>query len=177
MTMDWQAALLLGALIALGCGSKSGLDERATREPPPVACNAPGDCPSRLCVQGLCVVPCAKNQGKAQLAASPGPTFIASAASEVFWSDPAAGVVSKISKAGGTSVNLANSQSPLGIAVDESYVYWAEEAAIRRVPITGGVAKNLASGINKAWQVAIDSTHVYWSNRLAKTAIMRVPKG
>jgi hypothetical protein len=50
-----------------------------------------------------------------------------------------------------------------GLAVDADNVYWAEarNGTIMSVPVTGGVATTLASGLNDPDQIAIDDCNLY----------------
>jgi hypothetical protein len=50
---------------------------------------------------------------------------IAVDASAVYWADSANGKIMKVPRGGGTPVTVATAYSPLGLAIDTTYVYWA----------------------------------------------------
>jgi hypothetical protein len=68
---------------------------------------------------------------------------------------------------------VASSQpTPLGITQDDSFIYWATGAGIRR----GGVSKPVevvVSTSSAAWDVAVDDSHVYWTSTVST---FRAPK-
>ena len=68
---------------------------------------------------------------------------------------------------------VASSQpTPLGITQDDSFIYWATGAGIRR----GGVSKPVevvVSTASAAWDVAVDDSHVYWTST---ASTFRAPK-
>lgn len=70
------------------------------------------------------------------------PQGIALNASNVYWTDSIAGLVSTIAKTGGAVTTLAAGQTdPYGIAVDANSVYWGNTGTgggVLKVPILGG---------------------------------------
>jgi hypothetical protein len=73
-----------------------------------------------------------------------------------------------------SEMTLTNA-SPIGIAVDAAYVYWAEYKVgdLRRVPIAGGPSETLASGRTfyiKPWMAA-DDRAVYWMEQPQQTSL------
>jgi hypothetical protein len=79
---------------------------------------------------------------------------------------PVGAGVMKLPLAGGVPQTLAAGQvgGDGHIAVDASYVYWANFTAgtILRVPIAGGAITTLASGQMKPYSVVIDGSGIYW---------------
>jgi hypothetical protein len=105
-----------------------------------------------------------------------------------FGSAPADGAVARYDLTGGMGLELiADEQdTPRGLTLDESSgeataVYWttfAINGAVRRATITNGVlgaVETLVTGQNLPNGIAVDGTHVYWSNRGAGT-VLRLPK-
>ncbi len=87
--------------------------------------------------------------------------------------------VASVLKVGGSVTLLATGDVADGIAVDDTFVYYAEHLAgqIRRVPKDGSAAPTtLASGAtNSVLGIGIDATYVYYSDAQAN-AIYRVAK-
>lgn len=114
------------------------------------------------------------------------PAGVAVFESNVFWtnySNPPYNTEGKVMKASlvdGTPIELATDQlGPLNIVTDGSYVYWTNqgdkdmEASPSRIPNTGSVMRaaadgsslsTIADGQNGPHSIAIDATHVYWTN-------------
>ncbi len=68
---------------------------------------------------------------------------------------------------GGAAVSLAPAVLA-ALVVDSQYAYWTEggtgvaDGSIQRVPLTGGSALTIASGLVSPNSLAIDATNVYW---------------
>jgi hypothetical protein len=61
-------------------------------------------------------------------------------------------------------------EAPLALAVDGDFVYWTTgQGLILKAPISGGQPIVLAEGQAHPSSIAVDRTHVYWSNRLDGT--------
>ena len=66
--------------------------------------------------------------------------------------------------AGGSATKIAGSSSAdRAIAVDSNFVYWSSGSSIRKVPLAGGTATDVATGTD-ALYLATDGTNVYWSD-------------
>ncbi len=62
------------------------------------------------------------------------------------------------------AVTLANAQSPLGLAVTDSTVFWVEGGNIRSLATTGGSPSvYMASNANLYGSIVLDSTNAYWA--------------
>jgi len=71
---------------------------------------------------------------------------------------------------GGAAVTLADQQvGPTAIASDGVNVYWATNASIMKMSVTGGTPTTLATGIT--YDIAVDATSVYW---LTRDRVMKV---
>ncbi len=87
---------------------------------------------------------------------------------------------------GPTTVLLAGQQVTTGLALDDTSIYWgnggpAGESAVMKMPLNGGAATTLASGLTlpaygggggEQQTIAVDSTSVYWAST---GSIMKVP--
>jgi hypothetical protein len=74
-----------------------------------------------------------------------------------------------------TGVNQSfrtGASGPCGVAVDGTYIYWANAAAgtIGRADLNGSNPnQSFVSGANNPCGVAVDGTHIYWANVLGGT--------
>ncbi len=115
----------------------------------------------------------------AALAAGDRLSGIAVDGTSVYWvagtSDASTGTIMKVPVGGGTPTTLASRPgAPAHLAVDASYIYWAEQApgAIMKVPLAGGPPTLLAAALPVPWQIAIDDADVYWMGQ----GLMKAPK-
>ncbi len=108
-----------------------------------------------------------------------GPIAVVADATNVYWTD-SSGAVMKVAQAGGAPVTLATSANPNAIAVDGTYVYWSTLAfstpsTILKVPIAGGTAVTLESGLQSVRGIAVDATSIYWTEEAAGV-VKKAPK-
>lgn len=117
------------------------------------------------------------------------PTAASLDATHVYWSDfdltvPALGGIRRAPRGGGATETLVTGDSLNGAALDGERVYylysgssgasWAD-GALHAVSKTGGAPVLLASPLDGAARVAVDGTHVYWSEAYGQV-IRRVKK-
>ena len=60
--------------------------------------------------------------------------------------------------------------------MDQGDLFFASGTSIERVSTSGGAAQSLAPGGGSFAYLAVDATHVYWSEALDPSAIKRVPR-
>ena len=103
---------------------------------------------------------------------------ITSDASNVYWLDYASGagnvVKAPISGAGPTT-QLGPISAAGGIAIDATYVYWADSNSVKRVPIATGTMTTLVSGLGSPGPLSVDSANLYYTG--ASNALFRLPLG
>ncbi len=100
-----------------------------------------------------------------------GITKVAVDNSNVYWTDDVDGIW-KAPKSGGSATKLATypssgpdmSTGPYGIAVDATYVYFANaDGTIKRVPIAGGMVDPITSGQPPSSDLTLANGTLYWS--------------
>jgi hypothetical protein len=105
------------------------------------------------------------------------PLDIAVDAANVYFTS--AGSVLRVAKAGGPVTTIASGQGlARGVAVDGTYVYWANGTGgtLARQLIGGGPhATILASGLASPARIALDAKAIYWTN-LGDGTVMRLAK-
>jgi hypothetical protein len=121
------------------------------------------------------------------------PTWLVLDADNVYWltnvsaytgsfDGPLTSTVNKAPKIGGTPTWSLPEINVAGIAVDDSYVYWAAgvsslttmDGAVRRVSKAGGSPTTLSANENDPTAVTLDDTYVYWGTSAGELA--RMPK-
>lgn len=115
------------------------------------------------------------------------PMSVAVNDSDVFWlTGSYEWNAKKLSRDGGTPIILATSQpngtTGMGIALDARNLYWVSnygsaDSDIYAVPIDGGARISVwdVGGSRQAAYVAVDATHVYWTEYTSGDAVRRVP--
>jgi hypothetical protein len=88
------------------------------------------------------------------------------AGADVYWSNLTAGTIGR-AKLDGSSADqafIAGAGSPGGLAVDGSYIYWANGGAIGRAKLDGtGVDPGFITGLDNVTDVAVNGSHIYWT--------------
>lgn len=113
------------------------------------------------------------------LASGSQPSALATANGSVFYS--ANGNIMKVDLAGGAPVPLAAANNVLEIVTDGLNVYWLSDpqtqltGKIVRVPVDGGPTFTIAHTLYNPSRIAMDETHVYWTDVL-QNDIKRVSK-
>ncbi|WP_437736144.1 hypothetical protein [Sorangium sp. So ce1335] len=76
---------------------------------------------------------------------------------------------------GGTPLlrSTAGLEDPVGLALDATSIYVGDNHAVKKLPLLGGAAEELARGSGSR-RVSVDETHVYWTNADA-SSIRKVP--
>ena len=166
----WPRILLLASTASLACSAPtSALVELAS-----------GQSPSSLVTDGTnvywtnhtgeveeCdVAGC--DERPTRLATAGAPAGIAVTESDVYFTDVAAGAVSKTPIAGGEVTRIGSSNDAWGIAVAGGRVFWTTNATrgpVMTCPRAGcaGAPASLAGG-DASYAIATDATDVYWSD-------------
>jgi hypothetical protein len=97
----------------------------------------------------------------------------------VYWTSQNPMGVSQVPLTGGSPTVLSTDQSPVGIAVDATDVYWCDGVgSVMKMPLDGGTPVTLASvkGLPCA-QLTVDAANVYWTTSSLSQAfsVMKVP--
>lgn len=99
------------------------------------------------------------------------PLNMASDTGNVYWPSRFAHTIQKVRKDGSGAVTLAGATDPYGVAVDSSFVYWANyrDSTIAKAPLSGGdggaipVATSFSSPTAGANGIVIDQANVFWA--------------
>ena len=101
------------------------------------------------------------------------PYDVAVGAGHIYWSNYSAETIGR-ANLDGTGVDqdfIASSGSPLGVAVDDSHIYWshrpslvgAEPARVGRANLDGGhIDQTLFTTTGSPGRIAVDANHIYW---------------
>jgi hypothetical protein len=107
------------------------------------------------------------------------PGTLAIDATHAYWTGvalPNDGAVYATPLAGGTTITVATSgDEGLGIAIDDTTVYWlSSNVNVLSVPKLGGAVNTLATTPSVNYAVAVDSTNLYWADGVS---LLTMPKG
>jgi hypothetical protein len=116
---------------------------------------------------------CPDPSGCAEVLSTPGTEYrdIATDGEGLFFTDEAEGRVARIGKDGQNECTLAGGvSSPIGIAVDDTYVYWCALGANvirRRAKTCGGTStsQTIVSGTAAPHFIRLDASGLYWTKR------------
>jgi murein DD-endopeptidase MepM/ murein hydrolase activator NlpD len=107
--------------------------------------------------------------GVTTLAAGPsGPSGITLAGNNVYWTEQNnPGSIKYVSINGGSVNTLANNSNSLGIASDGTNIYWTENVFINsgkvsKIPLLGGATTAIVTGLDRPWDVEVDSANAFW---------------
>jgi hypothetical protein len=96
--------------------------------------------------------------------------------SYVYFTDDWSYVVQRAPLGGGSVTMLAPGDSPQGVAVDATSVYWADLFSIKKAPKTGliggGTPTVVVAGQTSVLKITLDATNIYWSDGGAGTVNM-----
>ena len=91
----------------------------------------------------------------------------------VYWANTGSTIGRANSEGTGVNENfITGANSPCGVAVDASHLFWTNDAlgtvgagSIGRSNLDGsGVTQNLVTGGDNPCGVAVDASHIYWTN-------------
>ncbi len=152
------AVAFASTLALLGCGGRSSLDDAIYAHAPPDAAPHGRDA-ARPGPDSASAGHDAAPPG-VDSAPPPGRDAAPDAVSDATDGGPACPGAS-----GSVPVALVSGlDSPDGIAVDDTTVYWTESATgtVKSVSICGGAVTTIASGLSAPYSIALDATSVYW---------------
>jgi hypothetical protein len=95
----------------------------------------------------------------------------------VYWIDQNDGTLRKTGLDGGPSTILALGLAvPRSIIVDNGFLYWGEEGAIKAIGTGGGTARNVSVAGQPTWLVK-DGANLYWSEFIGEIRKVSVQEG
>lgn len=162
----------------LGYGFASGQQVAVSANPAVVFWTNPADGTVSFCdhvtsgcTPSIALGVLAKDQGTSYGITSDGAT--------IYWTNRGDGRVMRAPadpNAGGPAQVAAGQSSPSGVAVDERYVYWVNQAGtLMRADKEGRDPRTLAVGPAGAEAITLDATSIYWVTAGAGT-VMRIGK-
>jgi len=100
---------------------------------------------------------------------------IAVDSASAYWSTPTGVMMGPLT--GGTSTLLVPDKSKWCFAVDATNIYWTDPTAgtVTKMPLQGGTATPVASGVESPIDVAVDATNVYWIGGKTTYTVMKAP--
>jgi hypothetical protein len=131
------------------------------------------------------------NSGTELINAASGDVFalggtIASNGSMVYWADGnfPTGHVGSVAVTGAQPTTIAQTDEPIGVAIDATNIYWSTFGSsdnpvgtIVKQPLLGGSPTVLATGLATVGPIAIDDTNVYWSDMFGAVAYVPIATG
>jgi hypothetical protein len=105
------------------------------------------------------------------------PLGVAVDASNLYWTNSEDGTIKRVPLAGGQAITLFSGQRvPTGLAVEAGVLYWANSAGgtINTGSVTGGAVTTLTTD-SGAVGLAVDSTHVYWTDGAVTGEVKSIP--
>jgi hypothetical protein len=87
------------------------------------------------------------------------------------------GALMKVPTGGGKTTTVVSGQSPSGLAMAGTNLYYFTSNTVMTVPISGGDPATLVSGQTGPQGVAVDATNVYWTNSTVAGTVMKLPLG
>jgi hypothetical protein len=108
------------------------------------------------------------------------PSALALGDSDVFWFDELTRWIMKAPKTGGAPTQVAASSSVYRLIVKDDSVFWLghgdDGPGVFTAPVDGGAAVKLAAVLGTPGAMALDETHLYWSDfDLAGSRVVKVP--
>lgn len=111
------------------------------------------------------------------------PTALFVYGSKLYWINASISSSASIMAApttGGTATTIVSGLGgPVGLAVDSTYVYWADSAtsAIAKQPLAGGNPTTLAANQDLPVSLVIDQVNAYWTTNTVSNAVSSVGLG
>jgi len=112
------------------------------------------------------------------------PTDIAVDAHNVYWIDDFSNEVLSVPSSGGDPISVARTHEVSALTIDATSAYWLDvdgakrTSTVKKAPLAGGAAIELASAQLYTGGLAVDSTSVYWidlDQPLGTVRVMKVP--